>query len=118
MATSFVDCGTAWLTRVLNGTEVKTTNFIGWGTGPGTSSKGQFQISSEAAPARELAATSITAFNQMQWTATLTATGVTSVTQMGMFFTNSGPLGIIGDFATLPLQPQDRIQATFTLTST
>src|SRR5688572_25043504 len=118
MATSFVDCGTAWLTRLLNGTEVKTNYFIGWGTGPGTSSKGQFQISSEAAPARELAATSITAFNQQQWTATLTATGVTSVTQMGLFATNSGPLFVLGDFSVLPLELGDRIAATFTLTST
>lgn len=118
MATVFVDCGTAWLTRLLNGTEVKTNYFVGWGVGTGTTSKGQFQISSEAAPARELAATSITAFNQFQATATLSATGVTSVTQAGLFFTNSGPLGIVGDFAVLALQAGDRIAFTFTLTST
>src|SRR5690606_8395455 len=116
--TSLVDCGTAWLTHLLNGTEVKTNYFIGWGVATGTTAKGQFEINSEAPPARQLAATSITAFNPMQWTATLTATAVTSVTQAGLFATNSGPLFIVGDFSTLPLEIGDRISATFTLTST
>lgn len=118
MATVFVDCGTAWVTRLWNGTDVKTNYFIGWGEGTGTVSKGQFVINSEAAPAREQAATSITAFNQEQWTATLTATAVRSITQAGLFATTSGPVLIVGDFATLALASQDRIQFTFTLTTT
>jgi len=117
MATSFVDCGTAWITRVMNATEVTTTYFVGWGEGTGTTSKGQFVVNSPV-QARESALTSISAFNQEQWTATLTATAVRSITQAGLFTNESGSLIIVGDFTVLPLQTNDRISFTITLTST
>jgi len=117
MATSFVDCGTSWITRVMNATEVATTYFVGWGEGTGTTSKGQFVVNSPA-QARESALTSIAAFNQEQWTATLTATAVRSITQAALFTNPSGSVVIVGDFTVLPLQTNDRISFTFTLTTT
>src|SRR3990167_5720017 len=117
MATSFVDCGTSWITRVMNATEVATTYFVGGGEGTGTTSKGQFVVNSPV-QARGSALTSISAFNQEQWTATLTATAVRSITQAGLFTNESGSLIIVGDFTVLPLQTNDRISFTITLTST
>lgn len=123
MTTFFCDCGTAWLTQLVNATITVTGYFIGWGTGgPATGSnvvsKGTTAISSEASPARVAAATSITAFNQQQWTAVLTATAATSVTNAGLFHNNSGTVLVAGDFATVPLATNDRIEFTVTLTST
>ena len=117
MATSFVDCGTSWITRAMNATEVMTTYFVGWGEGTGTVSKGQFVVNSPV-QARESALTSIAAFNQEQWTATLTATAVRSITQAALFTNPSGSVVIVGDFATLALALNDRVSFTFTLTST
>ena len=122
MATFFVDCGTAWLTQLMNATVTVTTYFVGWGTGgPATGSnvvsKGATAISSEI-QARNSAATSITAFNQEQWIAVLTATAARSITNAGLFHNNSGTLLIGGDFATLALQTNDRIEFTITLTTT
>lgn len=117
MATVFCNCGTAWITRLMHGTDVTTTYFIGWGEGAGTAAKADVALFSEV-QAREIAVTSMSAFNQEQWTATMTATGVRSITNAGLFSTNSGPLAIHGDFATVALAQNDRISFTITLTST
>lgn len=122
MATFFCDCGTAWLTQLMNATVVATTYFIGWGTGgPATGSnvvsKGATAISSEV-QARNSAGSSISAFNQQQWIAVLTATAARSITNAGLFHNNSGTVLIGGDFATVALATNDRIEFTVTLTST
>ena len=117
MATVLCDCGTSWLTRLMNATEAATTYFVGWGEGTGTVSKGQFVVNSPV-QARETAVTSISAFNQEQWTATLTATAVRSITQAALFSNNSGAPIVVGDFTTLALALNDRISFTVTLTTT
>ena len=117
MATVFVDCGTAWITDMQLGTQVSTTFFVGWGEGTGVVSKGQFQINSEA-QARVSLATSESLFNQVTWSAVMTASAVRSIAQAGMFANNSGGLIIVGDFAVLALQTNDRISFTITLTTT
>lgn len=117
MATVFVDCGTALLTDFILASQVTTTYVIGWGEGTGTVSKGQFVINSES-QARVSAGTSEAAFNQARFSAVMTATAVRSITQMGLFHNTSGSLIIVGDFATLALQTNDRIEGVFTLTTT
>lgn len=117
MATVFVDCGTAWITDLQLATQISTTFVIGWGESTGTVSKAQFQINSEA-QARVTGVTSESAFNQVTWTAVMTASATRSITQAGLFANNSGGLIIVGDFATLALATNDRISFTFTLTST
>lgn len=117
MATVFCDCGTAWLTELINNTIPTTTYQVGWGEATGTVSKAQFQINSEA-QARVATADSISAFNQEQWTATMTASAVRSITQAGLFHNTSGTLLIVGDFSTISLAQNDRIEFTLTLTST
>lgn len=122
MATFFTGCGTAWLTQLQNATITVTTYYLGWGTGGPSNgsdvvSKGATSISSEQ-QARVTAGNSISAFNQMQWIGVMTASAVRSVTNAGLFHNTSGTLLIAGDFATVPLQTNDRIEFTVTLTST
>ena len=73
MPTVFCDCGTAWLTRILNQTDVVTGYYIGWGTGTTAASKNAVGLSTEV-QSRIVTANSIAAFNQMQWISTITAT--------------------------------------------
>jgi len=119
MATVFCDCGTAWLTQLMNATITVTTFFIGWGSGAGTAAKADTTLFTEAG-SRQLAANSITAFNTRQWVATNTCgpSGPNSVTNAGLYHNNSGTLLIKGDFSTIALQNADRIEFTITLTST
>jgi hypothetical protein len=116
--TFFVDCGAAWLTRLMNGTVPVTTYFLGWGEGgTAVASKGSFQVCSET-QARNSAPSSISAFNQVQWMAVMTATGVRSINNAALLNTNSGHAIIHGDFSTIALATNDRIEFTVTLTST
>ena len=117
MAVVFCDCGTAWLIDFLDGTQVNTTYRVGWGEGAGTAAKANTTLFSEV-QARETGVTSQSAFNEMQWTATMTATAVRSITNAGLFHNNSGTLLIKRDFATIALENQDRISFTITLTTT
>jgi len=117
MATVFCDCGTAWLTQLLNSTITTTTFRIGWGEGTGTAAKVDTTLFTEA-QSRQATTNSISAFNQMQWVATQTATTVRSITNAGLFQNNSGTLLIKGDFSTIALAANDRIEFTITLTST
>ena len=117
MATVFCDCGTAWLTQLMNATITVTTYRIGWGEGTGTAAKADTTLFSEV-QSRQIAATSITAFNQEQWISTLTASAVRSITNAGLWHNNSGTLLIKGDFSTIALAANDRIEFTITLTST
>jgi hypothetical protein len=113
----FCDCGTAWITQLMMATITSTTYFIGWGTGAGTAAKADTTLFSELG-SRQAASDSISAFNQCQWTATQTATAIASITNAALFNNNSGTMLIKGDFATIALQANDRIQFTITLTST
>lgn len=117
MATVFCDCGTAWLTQLMNATITVTTYYIGWGEGTGTAAKADTTLFTEA-QSRQIGVNSITAFNQKQWVATQTASVVRSITNAGLFNNNSGSLLIKGDFATIALAANDRIEFTVTLTST
>ena len=114
--TAFVSCGTAWLTQLLNTTLTVTTYYIGWGEGTGTTALADTTLFSEV-QSRQIGANSITASNVKQWIATQTATTVRSITNAGLFATNSGPLLIKGDFSTIALATNDRIEFTVTLTS-
>ena len=116
--TFFCHCGTAWLTQLMNATVTVTTFFVGWGEGgTAVASKGTTQVCSEV-QARNSVAQSISAFNQAQWIGIMTATAVRSINNAGLFHNNSGTLLIHGDFATLALAQNDRIEFTITLTST
>jgi len=116
MATVFTGCGTAWLTQLQNATIAATTYFLGWGEATGTVSKGATAIDSPS-QARVSAPSSISAFNQIQWIAVQTASAARSVTIAGLFHNTSGTLLIAGDFTVVPLQTNDRIEFTVTLTS-
>jgi hypothetical protein len=100
----------------MKGTITTTTYYIGWGSATGTVSKAATAIDSPY-DARVTAASSILAYNQMQWTATMTASATRSITVAGLFHNNSGTLLIYGDFATVPLAENDRISWTITLAS-
>ena len=117
MATVFTGCGTAWITQLQNATITVTTYFLGWGEATGTVSKGATAIDSPR-DARVSIPSSISAFNQMQWIAVMTASAARSITVAGMHHNNSGTLLVYGDFTTIPLQTDDRIEFTVTLTST
>jgi len=117
MATVFCDCGTAWLTQLMKATITSTTYYIGWGEGTNTAVKSNTALFSEV-QSRQIGVSSISAFNQLLWVATQTATAVRSITNAGLFHNNSGTLLIIGDFSTIALAANDRIEFSITLTST
>lgn len=117
MATVFCDCGTVWLTQLMNATVTVTGYFVGWGEGTGTAAKANTSLFSEV-QSRITAPSSISAFNQMQWISTITATAVRSITNAGLFHNGSGTLLVKGDFSTLALATNDRIEFTVTMTTT
>lgn len=117
MATTFQDCGTAWITQMMYGSIVATTYYGSWGEGAGTAAKADTTLFSEI-QSRQATANSITAFNQIQWIYTQTASAVRSITNAGLWHNNSGTLLLKGDFSTIALAQNDRIQFTVTLTST
>lgn len=117
MPTFFCDCGTAWLTQLMAGTITTTPYYVGWGTGVVAAAKANTSLSTET-QSRIVAANSVTAFNQMQWISTLTASAVRSITNAGLFHNQSGTMLIQGDFSTVALAANDRIEFTVSLTST
>jgi len=116
MANVFTTCGTAWLAQLINATITTTTFQIGWGEGTGTAAIADTTLFTES-HSRVAAAASISAFNQNQWIATMTAAAVASITNAGLFNNNSGTLLIKGNFSTVALATNDRIEFTMTLTN-
>ena len=116
-ANVLTNCGCAWLTGLMYGSITPTSYYVGWGEGTGIAAKTDTTLFSEV-QSRIIAGSSISAFNQIQWISTLTASAVRSITNAGVFSSDSGTLLVKGDFSTVALANQDRIEFTITITST
>jgi len=93
--------------------------FIGWGTGAGTSAKGDTTLFTEASEARVAATESQPTSDTNQWVSTITADGAKTITNAGVFDASSGGNLIVkGDFTGIVLAINDSIQFTISLQQT
>jgi hypothetical protein len=117
MADIFTDAGEALVADILDGTSVAPTWRAAWGTGAGTSAKGDTTLFSEAAEARVVTANTQPLANQNQMVATITAASAKTITNAGIFdAASAGNLLVKSDFAGISLAIGDKIKFTFKLT--
>lgn len=129
MATVLTNTGSTFIRDNLTGTSVNaatTADFIGWGTGAGSSAKGDTILFAEASSGismggetRILATRSVSGIDVVQWVGTLTANSIKTVTNAGNFTGSTsaapGNLVVHGDFAGISLSASDMIQLTIAL---
>jgi len=126
LSTYLTNSGITLMRDSLTGGTSITADYIGWGTGAGTTSKSDTTLFSESSTGlsmsgenRVLAVRTISGTDSIQWVATLTSNGVKSITNAGNFTgsgsASPGNIMIKGDFTAIPLQTNDRIQFTFVL---
>ena len=117
MANVLTNTGEAVFTDLIDGTSsihLDTTNAkVAWGTGAGTSAKGDTTLFTEASEARVAATVSQPFADTNRWVAQLTADGTKTITNAGLFdAATSGNLIIKGDFTGISLNANDRIEFT------
>lgn len=129
MANILTNVGRAMITAALKATGYTEAAYVGWGTGAGTAVATATALFAEKAadlaattgtrPTGTTSRTTTTATNDTwQNVATLTATGSGSVTNSGVFDSNSigsGNLFIYGDYTAIPLSSGDALQLTHSL---
>jgi hypothetical protein len=133
MAVVLVNGGEEWAAERLAGVQGSGTNnvaavdghFIGWGTGAGTSAKGDTTLFTESADpgstARATGTVTVTGSGstaKYQCQGTLSSTTTQTITNAGTFSSQSGGTNVLfikGDFTGIPLVNGDSIQFTFTL---
>ena len=123
MATVYTSAGEAVVADLIDGTSGthldNTNGKIGWGTGAGTAAKGDTTLFTEATEARVAVATSQPTADKNQWVATITADGVKTITNAGLFdAAAAGNLVVHGDFTGIVLAANDAIEFTISLEQT
>src|SRR6266581_3069335 len=122
MAVVLTNLGEQWVADRCSGVSALDGHFIGWGTGAGTSAKGDTTLFTEAAETRAVGAVSTQgsgAAAKYQIVGTITSLSVQTITNAGNFTASSaGVLIMHGDFAGIPLAIGDAIQFTITLDPT
>ena len=122
MATVYTSAGEA---VVVDAVEAGTACYIGWGTGAGVAGKASTDLSTPATEARVVGVETQPTADKNQWVGTITADGVKTITNAGLFDaagTGSPPSGgnlvIHGDGLSVALQLGDKIEFTITLEQT
>jgi hypothetical protein len=116
LATVFTTAGKTWLRDKINETVQTTGDYIGWGTGAGTSAVGDTTLFTEASESRVLSTRSTVSTDTIQWVGTLTASGAKTITNAGNFTASTaGTLLVHGDFTGIVLATSDSIQFTIQL---
>lgn len=118
MATVFTTVGETLTADYFDGTASAPANwYIAWGTGAGTAAKGDTTLFTEASEARVIATESQPTASQNRFVATIIADGSKTITNSGVFdASTSGNMPIKGDFTGIPLDLNDAIEFTVTLT--
>lgn len=105
--------------RVVDAIEADISPFIGWGTGAGTAAKGDTTLFTEASESRVAATESQPAADKNRWVATITADGIKTITNAGVFDASSGGNMLVkGDFTGIVLGSGDKIEFTIDLEQT
>jgi len=116
MATLLVNTGKAVVTNRIKGSGTEP-NYLGWGTGAGTTSATDTTLFTETGSrtaGTSTQQTTSTTNDTYQVVGTLTAGGSVTVTNAGLFdASTSGNLFVKGDFTGIALTGGDSIQFTF-----
>ena len=116
MATIYTQAGEE---VVVDAIETQLAPYIGWGTGAGTAAKGDTDLFTPAAEAREVGVETQPLADKNQWVATLTSASAQTITNAGLFDAiTTGNLVIHGDFTGIALAIGDKIEFTITLEQT
>lgn len=117
MASIYTTAGEQLTADIIDGTTSAPTWYIGWGTGAGTSAKGDTALFTEAAEARVTTTNSQPTASQNRFVATLTSASAQTITNAGVFSAStSGTLLLHYDHAGIALNSGDKIEYTFDLT--
>lgn len=101
---------------VADAVEAFASYFIGWGTGAGTSAKGDTTLFAESTESRVAAAMTQPTASTNQFLATITADAAKTITNAGVFTAASGgTLVTKSDFSGVALASGDKIEFTFQL---
>jgi len=114
MATVFTQAGEEWLADKVDESIQTKPEYVGWGTGAGTSAKGDIILFSEASEARVQGSMSQPAADKTRVVATLTCAGAgKTITNAGSFTNSTGATLVVkGDFTGVPLSVGDKIEFT------
>lgn len=121
MATKVTSVGRDWMVDKLDGTVATKMEYIGWGTGAGTTAIGDTTLFTESAETRVGGSGSGVTLSQPasdtnRAVGTLTASTTRAITNAATFTAvSSGTIGTKGDFTTVNLLTGDSI--TFTIDS-
>lgn len=123
MADVYVQAGEEHVVDLIDGTSTVhldgTNSHIAWGTGAGTSAKGDTTLFVEGPEARVVAVATQPSVDINQWVATITASAARTVTNAGLFTAITGGILIVkGDFTGIVLASGDKIEFTITLEQT
>lgn len=117
MADIYTDAGEAFVVDAIE--TALATPFVAWGTGAGTTAKGDTTLFTEASEARTAATASQPTADKNQWVGLITADGSKTITNAGVFSASSGgTMPVKGDFAGIPLVLGDSINFTISLEQT
>lgn len=118
MAAVLSNNGEFWIAGRMTGDETLTGQFIGWGSGAGTSAKTDtdlFTPESEARTTGTVTRTGSGSTGKYQNVGTITASGAKTITNAGTFLASTGGTVMLkGDFTGIGLATNDSIQFTFT----
>ncbi len=119
MAVVLTNLGEQWVADRCSGVSALDGHFIGWGTGAGTSAKGDTTLFTEAAETRAVGVVTTQgsgAAAKYQVVGTITSLSVQTITNAGnLTAASAGVLIVHGDFTGIPLAIGDAIQFTITL---
>lgn len=117
MADIYTDAGEDLTADLIDGAASVPTWRVAWGTGAGTAAKANTTLFTEAAEARVTTVNTQPASNQNQFVATITAAGIKTITNAGIFdAATTGNMLLKSDFTGIALAVDDRIEFTFQLT--
>lgn len=123
MATVLTQVGEEYIVDALDGLVTINADWIGWGTGAGTSAKGDTTLFTAATEARVSATRSQPVADKIRWVAQITADAGKTITNAGVWDaagsgsppSGGGPLIVKGDFTGVALLTGDKIEFTIDL---
>ena len=117
MADIYTDAGEDLTADLIDGSASVPTWRTAWGTGAGTASKTDTTLFTEASETRVTTVNTQPASNQNQFVATITADGIKTITNAGIFdAATTGNMLLKSDFTGIALAIGDKIEFTFQLT--
>lgn len=116
MADIYTQSGEELIVDVIDGTLLSPTYHVGWGTGAGTTVKGNTALFTESAETRVVTVQSQPTADINEFKGTLTASAGRTITNAGILSLISGGVLILkSDFVGVVLASGDKIEFTFTL---